>query len=226
MIPIGDINPRRHFPWATLLVVVANTLIFLFMELLPSSTQTGIYYAGGIIPYRLTVLGGWSSWLTILSSMFLHGGWSHIIGNMIFLWVFGDNIEDRFGPLGFLALYLLSGAVAGLTQVVFNPLSQVPIIGASGAISGIAGAYLLLFPKARIRVLFTVIIFWRIVEVRAAAFLIIWFLWQLIQGVISLSTASGGGVAWFAHVGGFAAGLLLAILFGGKRQRQSEYEAF
>ncbi len=224
MIPIGDINPRRRFPWATLLVIVANTLIFLLMQLLPPSTRTGIYYTGGIIPYHLTVLGGWSAWLTILSSMFLHGGWSHLIGNMIFLWVFGDNIEDRFGPLGFLALYLLSGAVAGLTQVVFNPLSEVPIIGASGAISGIAGAYLLLFPKARIRVLFTVIIFWRVVEVRAAAFLIIWFLWQLIQGVVSLSTTSGGGVAWFAHVGGFATGLILAILFGGRRRQIPEYE--
>ena len=159
MIPLGDHNPRRHLPVITILIIAINALVFLYQELLPQDAMERFITAGALIPYEITHQFGWAAARTLLTSMFLHGGWLHIIGNMLYLWIFGDNIEETFGRLGYIALYLLGGIVAGLTQVAIDPNSQIPTIGASGAVATILGAYLVLFPRARVRTLLIIVYF-------------------------------------------------------------------
>jgi membrane associated rhomboid family serine protease len=149
------------------------------------------------------------AWLTLLASIFMHGGWVHIVGNMLFLWIFGNNVEDRMGRWRYALFYLVCGVLAALTQLATDPSSGVPNIGASGAIAGVLGAYLVLYPRARVLTAITLLVFFAIVEVPAVLLLGAWFLLQVLDGSAGLVSANGGGVAYFAHVGGFAAGLLL-----------------
>jgi membrane associated rhomboid family serine protease len=150
----------------------------------------------------------------LFSSMFLHGGWFHIIGNMLYLWIFGDNVEDRLGHGRFVLFYILCGLAAALTQIYLNPTSKVPMVGASGAVAGILGAYLLLFPHSRILALIPLGFFIQFAEIPALVFLVFWFLMQFLSGAVSLTAASsGGGVAWWAHIGGFAGGMALVYVF-------------
>jgi membrane associated rhomboid family serine protease len=210
----------------TLGLIVVNACVFLFELVAGPRGLDTLFYQWGIVPCtytgtcpaRLRTPGGflslpqYPSYLTLLSSMFLHGGWMHILGNMWSLWIFGDNVEDRMGRTGFLCFYLLSGLAAGLLHIFFNASSRVPTVGASGAIAGVMGAYLLLFPHARVMTLVPIFIFLQTIELPAVLFLGFWFLTNLLSGIGSLSAHSGaGGVAWWAHIGGFLVGLLWAL---------------
>lgn len=228
MLPIRDVNPRRHGPpVVTILLIAANALLF-FYELSLGQRLEGFLFQAAFIPARIfedrVVYPGEIAWgmQSGLLSMFLHGGWGHFLGNMLFLWVFGDNVEDRLGHARYLLFYLLAGYAATFAHAFFNPLSAVPAIGASGAISGVLGAYLFLHPMARIVTVIWLFIFIRFVEIPALVYLPIWFLIQLFSGVSSLRVAddAAGGVAWFAHIGGFVAGPILLLLLGGYRQRR------
>ncbi|HXU44974.1 MAG TPA: rhomboid family intramembrane serine protease [Thermoanaerobaculia bacterium] len=228
MIPLRDLQPRRGAPIVTVLLIVANALVF-FYELSLGPGLDRYLLQAAFIPARLTegpvVLSFGFGIASALVSMFLHGGWLHLLGNMLYLWIFGDNVEDRLGHARFLLFYLLAGLAATFAQVIANPGSEVPMIGASGAISGVLGAYLFLHPKARIRTLFFFFIFFTRIDVPALVFLPVWFLMQFVSAYASLQApAAQGGVAWFAHVGGFVAGPVLLMLLG--RGRGRDYGAY
>ncbi len=213
MIPIRDHIPTRRVPVVTYTLIAANFAVFLFELLLSPRSRLLFTYAFGAVPYYITHAWGVSAALTLVTSMFLHGGWLHILGNMLYLWIFGNNIEDAMGRLGFTVFYFACGLVAGLAQVYAGPNSRVPGIGASGAIAGVLGAYLLLYPRARIDTLFIIGFFIQIGSVPAVIVLGFWFVLQLLNGALSIGVAQSGGVAWFAHIGGFAAGLILVNVF-------------
>jgi membrane associated rhomboid family serine protease len=215
VIPINDENPTELTPWMTVLLILANLLAWFSIQqmgAMPGLEQSVIVY--GTHPCELTsacpIDGLGSS--ALLTSMFMHGGWGHLLGNMLFLWVFGNNIEDSMGHFRFLGFYLATGVAAGLAHVALSPLSDTPAVGASGAISGIMGAYILLYPRARVRTWFPPFFIFR---VSAWFFLGVWFLMQLLGGLSSLGLpeTEDGGVAVWAHVGGFVAGLVLIKLF-------------
>src|SRR5437868_7134726 len=217
MIPIGDTVPRRNPPIATWFIILINCLVFFFELTLPPHMLVEFFYRFGLVPARYTH-PAWAMWLGLpvddyfpfLTSMFLHGGWLHIIGNMWGLWIFGDNVEDRMGPVRFVFFYLLCGLAAGLTHFYTNPHSTMPTVGASGAIAGVMGAYLLLFPHARILVLFPVFFIPLFFELPAVLYLGFWALLQLFSGTLSLAAPQDvSGIAWWGHVGGFGAGMLL-----------------
>jgi membrane associated rhomboid family serine protease len=212
MIPLRDENPTKRFPIVTVLLIGANFLLF-FYELSLGNTLEPFIRVYGVIPARLVELNP-NAYLTLISSLFLHGGWLHILGNMLYLWIFGDNIEDSMGHIRFFLFYLLCGLAATFTHVFVSPNSEIPTIGASGAISGVLGGYLLLFPKAKILTLIPVFYFIRIIRLPAYFILSFWIIFQLFQGIASIpGSQSSGGVAWFAHIGGFFAGLALIKLF-------------
>lgn len=220
MIPIHDLNPRRSAPVVTVLLIAANALLF-FYELSLGARLEGFLMSAAFVPARIGE-GIPQAATSALLSMFLHGGWGHFLGNMLFLWVFGDNVEDRLGHFRYLLFYLLAGYAATFAHAWFSPLSTVPAIGASGAISGVLGAYLFLHPKARIVTVVWFLFFIRFIEIPALVYLPIWFAIQLFSGVSSLSAAqdtTAGGVAFWAHIGGFVAGPLLLLLLGGGRRR-------
>jgi membrane associated rhomboid family serine protease len=224
MIPLRDVNVRRTGPpIVTVVLIAANVLAFFFELSLGERGLNSFLMASAFVPARLTEgVGGLGFGLTsAFLSMFLHGGWMHLLGNMLFLWIFGDNVEDRLGHGRFALFYILSGYAATLTHLWANPGSTAPAIGASGAISGVLGAYLFLYPMARIETLIFLGIFARVVAIPAWVYLPFWFLLQLFPGVASLGAdaASAGGVAWFAHIGGFIAGPILLLLLGGRRPR-------
>ena len=217
MIPIGDVNPRRHFPIVTVSIIVLNVLVFLYQLLLPEAALDQFILRAGMVPHDLATDLGMATVGTLFTSMFLHGGWMHIIGNMLYLWIFGDNVEDYLGSLGYLLFYLLAGVSAGLAQVAANPASTVPTIGASGAIAGVLGAYAVLFPKARVRTLVIFIGIIRFVQLSALVVLGSWFVLQLFSGLAAISSTASGGIAWFAHIGGFLTGVVVAVLFKKRR---------
>jgi membrane associated rhomboid family serine protease len=208
MFPIRDHNPSGRTPIVCYALILANAVIFLgYWLTLQSEMQLAqFFYAWGMVPAQVAAGEGWH---TIFTSMFLHGGWMHIIGNMLFLWIFGDNLEDLMGHVTFLAFYLASGIGAALMQFAADPASTIPMVGASGAIAGIMGGYLLMFPKARVDVLIFIVIFVRIVPLPAWIMLGFWFGLQLFSGWVT--PTDGGGVAYLAHVGGFLAGLVLTF---------------
>lgn len=215
MIPINDENPTELTPWMTVLLIVANLVSwYLFQGFGEMRALEASVYAYGTMPCEVTGacrvegLGG----STLLTSMFMHGGWGHLLGNMLFLWVFGNNIEDSMGHVRFLLFYLATGIAAGLAHIFFSPTSHLPAVGASGAISGIMGAYILLYPRARVRAWFPPFFFFHL---SAWFFLGVWFIMQVLGGVstLGLPEAEQGGVAVWAHVGGFVAGLLLIKVF-------------
>ncbi|MGH9639494.1 MAG: rhomboid family intramembrane serine protease [Bryobacteraceae bacterium] len=207
MIPLRALLTRYSTPIVTLVIILANTAIFLYEWVQPYYSRNMFIEHYGLVPDRLHLS-------MLVTSMFLHGGWLHLIGNMWFLWVFGSHIEDAVGAVKYAILYLLCGIVAGIVQVYAMAGSPVPTIGASGAIAGIMGAFLLLYPRVRITTLIFLFVFIMTIEVPAALMLIYWFAIQLLSGFASYRSFSiAGGVAWFAHVGGFIAGLLLVRLF-------------
>jgi membrane associated rhomboid family serine protease len=199
-------------------LVVINCLVFLYeLSLGPGLSPFIDRY--GIIPARFFNARMLSDMITpLFSFMFLHGGWLHIISNMLYLWIFGDNVEDRMGPVGYLMFYLICGMASGLVQLFIAPASRIPIVGASGAIAGVMGAYLLLYPFGRVVTLIFFFIFIDVVQIPAFFFLAFWFMLQFFSGAFSLAGQEGGGVAWWAHVGGFLCGLLMVYPFTrGKR---------
>lgn len=225
MIPLRDANPSRHAPLVTVALIGVNCLAFFYELTLGEQGLERLVFTLGMIPSRVTAfptqpdIGIGDAFLPLLTSMFLHGGWLHLIGNMWFLWIFGDNIEDRLGRLRFLLFYLLCGLGAGLAHTAFNLGSNIPTIGASGAVAGVLGGYLLLFPGARVLTLVP-IGFVFLLELPAYLILVYWFVIQIFSGAISLGLNRGevGGVAWWAHVGGFVIGLVLVKLFVQKRR--------
>lgn len=218
MFPLRDNVSVRRFPIVVLLLILINVVIFLFEAFLGPAAMV-LTETFGVIPARLTTQWG-DPWvlLTLFTSMYLHGGWAHVLGNMWYLWIFGDNIEDRMGRVRFFVFYTLCGVIANLLQVVAAPASEIPMIGASGAIAGVLGAYLLLYPQARVSTLVLAFYFYRIVWLPAVIVLGGWFLIQLLNGLASLNVVmQTGGVAWWAHIGGFVTGMVLLPFF---RQRR------
>lgn len=207
MFPIRDHNPSLRRPFVTYALIAANLLVFLAYFPGASERELNMFFdTYGLVPDR--VMAGLDTY-TVVTSMFLHGGWMHLIGNMLFLWIYGDNMEETWGPLGFLAFYLGAGAAAAGLQVWADPRSFIPMVGASGAIAGVMGGYLLLFPKARIDVFFFFLIFYRIIPIRAWVVLGLWLGMQIFGGYAT--PVDEGGVAYFAHLGGFAAGMVLTV---------------
>ena len=227
MITLRDDIPARSFPVVTVGFLVANVVVFLIEFLLGQSANEMIFIFG-ITPARLTT--EWTNPLVILTlgtSMYLHGGWAHLIGNMAYLWIFGDNVEDRMGKLGFFVFYTLCGVISGLLQVIAAPHSAIPIIGASGAIAGVLGAYILLYPRARVRTLVPSFAFYRSVWLPASIVLGGWFVIQLLNGLAALSVdVQTGGVAWWAHIGGFVAGMGLLPVFRQKNYNPPSKSAY
>jgi membrane associated rhomboid family serine protease len=205
MIPLRDVIPSRTTPGVTISLIAINAIVFLYELALPEGAREAFLVAHGLIPAHATAL-------TILASMFLHDGWLHVGGNMLSLWIFGDNVEDRLGHGRFLIFYLLMGGVASAAQIWSDPGSLVPVIGASGAIAGVMGAYLVLFPRSRILVLIFLLVFVDVVEIPAVFFLVFWFVMQ-IGATVFRGPDVAQGVAVVAHAAGFAAGAGAVLLF-------------
>lgn len=218
MFPLKDDNPTLHTPYVTIGLIVINVLVFLY-QFAQGPGAEAVVMKFGLVPYELT--GGaeltpplaFPPTLTLFTSMFLHGGWMHLGGNMLYLWVFGNNVEDVLRPIPFLFFYLISGVCAALLFVATGPSTQVPLVGASGAISGVLGAYVVRWPKARVMTLIFLVWFIRIIWIPAVVVLGLWFVMQLFFSLSGIGAASQGGVAYMAHVGGFAFGALSALLF-------------
>jgi len=220
MIPIKDRNPTDLFPWVTLSLIAANFIVFAVQLSHGSANFERFTIHLSLVPtVFLSAPFSPSQYFLILSSMFLHGGLLHIGGNMLFLWIFGNNIEDYLGHFKFLFFYLACGVAAALAHVLTHPQSSIPIVGASGAISGVLGAYFLLFPRARVLTLIPIVIFFYFIEVPAYVFLGVYILFQFLYGLPSLAGGphAAQGIAWFAHIGGFFAGIVLLLIF---RQRR------
>lgn len=225
MIPFRDNIRSERFPAVTVFLIVLNTLVFIY-ELSLGPGIEAFFYRYGVVPSNVVqwpasgqALAGVA--LPYLTSMFLHGGWLHLIGNMWYLWIFGDNVEDRLGHVRFLIFYLTAGLAGGIIHTVANSYAGVPTVGASGAIAGVLGAYLILYPHARVLTLVPIFFFIQIIELPALIVLGVWFLMQFLLGANELGTAdaSGGGVAWWAHVGGFLVGMGLILLMTKSRPR-------
>jgi membrane associated rhomboid family serine protease len=221
MIPLKDNIPSRRYPLINIILIIVNFVIFLWELSLPESLKEYILYNYGFVPQRF-----WNFKLSfyhifpLFSSLFLHGGWAHILGNMLFLWIFGDNVEDNMGHFKYLFFYLISGIIANVIQGFFSYNKYIPTIGASGAIAGVLGAYFIYFPNARIITLAFLGFLIDILYIPAGFFLILWFLSQFLLGVSSLAFETTGGVAWWAHIGGFLFGLIIAPYLKKKRRRR------
>ncbi len=220
MIPLRDSNRSLHFPVMNWLLIAANALVFLY-EISLSDPQLEQFIGHfALVPARLDTLPTTFA-LTIFTSMFMHAGWFHILSNMWVLYIFGDNVEDRMGSVPYLIFYLIGGGAAALLETFVTPGSQVPVLGASGAIAAILGAYIFLFPRARVVTLVFIFLFITLVEIPAVLFLGFWFVSQLFSGLASVGASAAEGVAWWAHVGGFLVGLVLSPLFA-RRARPGE----
>ena len=230
MIPLRDNVPSRRPPVVNVLLIVINVLVFFYQLALGPQLETFMhefavvpyyYFHRFAVPTALGLRPGSPGDLIVplFTSMFLHGGWLHLIGNMLYLWIFGDNVEDRLGHFRYLAFYLLCGLAAAAAHVWFNPDSRLPSLGASGAIAGVLSAYLISYPRARVQVLIPLFILWPVIEVPAVLFLGFWFIQQFFNGVASIGVSAyqTGGVAWWAHVGGFVSGAVLLFLMAPKR---------
>jgi membrane associated rhomboid family serine protease len=218
MLPLRDDVPSRTFPFVTAGLIVVNAVVFIG-EIVRSGGLQQAAYDYGFIPRYLTAFASGEgvpvgqAFFPLFSSMFLHGGWLHLIGNMWYLWIFGDNIEDRLGHARFLVFYLLCGLIGNFAHYIFNSGSELPAIGASGAIAGVLGAYLISYPRARITVLLPLVFFWQFIELPALVVLGFWLVLQFLNGAASLAHGMGGGVAWWAHVGGFLSGIFIFMIF-------------
>lgn len=214
MFPLRDVIPSQTTPFVTVALIAINAVAWFFEISMPREQLSDFLREFGVVPAAFVPS-------TLITSMFLHGGWSHVIGNMWFLWIFGDNVEDRMGHFRYIVFYLLCGVTAAIGQILIDPSSTVPTIGASGAIAGVMGAYLVLYPKSRVLTLVTLIIFWEIIELPAVMLLGVWFLMQLVNAGAVAATAgtTSGGVAFMAHVAGFAMGALAVFVFKRKEPR-------
>ena len=230
MIPLRDRIPHSRFPIVTLGLIVLNCAVFIQELLLAPPQRNLMMEAYALVPVRTvgfflgSPVSASQAILPFFSSMFLHGGWLHLIGNMWFLWIFGDNVEDRLGRLRYLWFYLGSGLAGAVVHVAFNPNSSLPTVGASGAIAGVMGAYLITFPGARILTLVPIVFFLTTMELPAFVLIIYWLLLQFLSGIASIAATdvTQGGVAWFAHIGGFLTGILLMLVMRrGRRSRAS-----
>ena len=217
MIPLRDIIPSRTTPVVTITLIAINVLVFLYELSLGRAVDAFTLY-WGLVPAAF-------SWVTVVTSMFLHGGFMHVAGNMLYLWIFGDNVEDRMGHGRFLVFYLLCGVAAALAQTITQPDSVIPMVGASGAIAGVMGAYFVLYPRSRIVTLIPLFFFFQVIEVPAIVFLGIWFLMQFISGLGSIVTVAGstGGIAFWAHVAGFVAGISGVVVFRRPERQRVEW---
>jgi membrane associated rhomboid family serine protease len=214
MFPVSDIIPSRTTPVVTIGLIAVNVLVFFYQLALPPVQLEQFVATYAVVP-------AWFWWPSLITSEFLHSGWMHILWNMVYLWIFGDNVEDRLGHGRYLVFYLGAGAIAAVLQILFNPFSGVPMLGASGAIAAVMGAYFVLYPQSRVLTAIFVVIFFDLVEIPAIFFLGIWFLLQLVNGVGSLgvSNAAGGGTAFWAHIGGFAVGVAVGGVLRSRDQR-------
>lgn len=219
MIPLRDIQPRLSRPWLTWIIIAINVGIFAFQLILPPDLQPLFLRRWGLIPAYLLQQSDPGPWITPITSMFLHGGLLHLLGNLWFLQVFGDNVEDALGHVRFVAFYLACGLAAAAAQVAVDPEATVPMVGASGAIAGVLGAYLTLFPRARVLTLTPIFL---LIEIPAWVFLMLWFVLQAVQG---LTRAPGeSAVAWWAHIGGFCAGLVLVRVMVSRERLEARAE--
>jgi membrane associated rhomboid family serine protease len=215
VIPLRDVIPSRTTPFVTVTIIVLNALAWLYELSLPSEVMPDFLRMYGVVPGNFHPS-------TLFTSMFLHASWSHIIGNMWYLWIFGDNVEDRLGHFRFIIFYLLCGMAAALGQILMDPNSLLPTIGASGAIAGVMGAYFVLYPRSRVLTLIPLFIFWEVIELPATVLLGFWFLMQLFSAgaiAVTANTHGSGGVAFAAHVAGFVIGMIGVLVF---RQREPE----
>lgn len=229
MIPIKDINPTRRFPAVTIALIVLNSAVFLYQLTLGPLTYEAFLRSFALVPARLFSGGPADGLLpagaTLMTSLFLHGGFLHVAGNMLYLWIFGNNIEDAMGHARFVLFYALCGALAAVSHAFTDPSSTIPMIGASGAVSGVLGAYLLLFPRARVLTVVPIGFLIRTFEIPAMFVLGFWFIFQFLNALVT--PGQGGGIAWYAHLGGFVAGIMLIGIFkrrdvpfwGGRRYR-------
>jgi membrane associated rhomboid family serine protease len=219
MIPLSDVIPSRTTPVVTVTLIVVNALVFLYEQALSEPFLREFVASYALIPAEFSVAA-------LFTSQFQHAGWMHILSNMLYLWIFGDNVEDRLGHVRFILFYLGAGAAAAILQTLFNPLSNVPMVGASGAIAAVMGAYFVLYPHSRVLTAVFLIVFFDIIEVPAVFFLGLWFLLQLLSGVGSLavSNAAGGGIAFWAHIGGFVVGALIGLVLRARDRRWQRYD--
>jgi hypothetical protein len=225
-IPLKDLNPRRTYPVVNTMLILANVIVFLYQITLPPHQGNAFVLANATIPnhIRLALAGHHdiqAAFLPLFTSMFLHSGFLHIAGNMLFLWIFGDNVEDYFGHFPYLLFYLGCGIGSGLAHIIFNYHSSLPALGASGAISGVMGAYIVLYPRARVLTL--VFIFF--IPIPAFIILGYWFLLQFVAGVSTVGASATGGVAWWAHIGGFLMGVVITGLSLGERKQSVNYSS-
>ena len=204
VIPLRDTIPSSRVPVVNYTIIAVNVAVFLHEATLGPRTEAFLF-TYGLVPREFMVT-------TLFTSMFVHAGWLHVLGNMLYLYIFGDNVEDRLGHIRYVVFYLLCGAAAGATHALTAVHSGVPVVGASGAIAGVSGAYFLFFPTSRVVTLVPIFLFVQIIEIPAVFFLFMWFVWQVVSGVATLGAASRGGVAVWAHVGGFVAGMIIGPL--------------
>jgi rhomboid family protein len=219
VIPIRDVIPSRTTPIVTVLFILINAVVFLYQQTLTERELLRFFATYALVPAAFHLPA-------VLTSMFMHGGWMHFLGNMLFLWIFGDNVEDRVGHLRFIAFYVLCGAAAALAQIWMTPLSRIPMVGASGAIAGVMGAYFVMFPHSRVLTLVPIVFYVELIEIPAVFFLGFWFLLQFLSGVGSLGVTTAqdvGGVAFWAHVAGFAAGAISIFAFRRPERRRAEW---
>ncbi len=220
MIPIRDQIPTRRTPIVNYILIALNIFVF-FLQWLAGSNQEALVTQYALIPANFLSDLNLENIITIFSGMFMHAGLAHLAGNMLYLWIFGDNVEDSLGHGKYLLFYLIGGVIASLAHIFTNPQSQIPTVGASGAIAAVLGAYLVLYPRSRVLTFIPLGFFMRLTSVPAVIVLGLWFVLQLFSGVLSLGAADVGGVAFWAHIGGFVAGVVLAKLFENRRQRAS-----
>jgi membrane associated rhomboid family serine protease len=223
MLPLYDTVRSHKFPLINLVLIVSNILAFLYEQQLSPAELQRFIFSWGLVPAHL-ISNPSTAWITIFTAMFLHGSWFHLLSNMWFLYIFGDNIEARLGGMRYLTFYLLSGVAAVLLQAYFLPSNQQPMIGASGAIAGVLGAYLISFPRSRIASLVPILFIFTIVEIPAAIFLVFWFITQIYSGLFTMQSANATGIAWWAHVGGFAFGVIMVSFFARRPVYRNWYQ--
>ncbi len=222
MIPLRDDNPTENVPIVNYLLILLNVLVFIFQTFLGSNNDSFVYQFA-LIPANVTSLFSIGSLFNIFTSMFMHAGLAHLGGNMLYLWIFGDNVEDRLGSIKYLLFYVIGGVVASLTHILTNPNSTIPTVGASGAIAAVLGAYLVLFPGQKVLTLIPLGFWLRMTMLPASLVLIVWFALQFFQGVLTLGGPDVGGVAVWAHIGGFVSGVVLGQLF---KKPEKDYPAY
>lgn len=229
MIPLKDDIPSETFPFVNYTLIALNLAVFLFEISLSPVHLTRFIYNFGFVPFKFSYIlscancSALQAILPVFTSMFIHGGWFHILGNMLFLYIFGDNVEDALGHLKFLIFYLLTGFAAAMFQYLIHPFSKTPMIGASGAIAGVLGAYFILYPHARVFTLIFFLFFVDIIPLPAFVYIFLWFIMQIINGSAALALQGAGGVAWWAHIGGFVAGMGMVLVIKKKPRPRYKY---